>query len=92
MSPKWQRARILAVTRPENSDAIGHLTWALPPRDVSSFEHGVIRGCQINTVEVGGFRPEQLEFLARDENDFADVVPLIEWDQFLAECRSTHSR
>ena len=77
---------------PENSDAIGHLVWALPPRRVFSFEFGIMEGCQINTMEIGGFRSEHLEFLARDEDDFCNEAPIIPWEQFLSQCRATKEK
>jgi hypothetical protein len=94
--PKWQHARVLkSIDLPE---AIGRKIWIKiePPaerggRDVMTLEICEVTPTHLTNLHSSGLRiiisTEQIELLARDENDFAEDVPLIPWEQFLSECR-----
>lgn len=98
-SPKWQRARI--ITAPAVPETIGHEIWLKlgPPTliDADSIHDGgylepelrydaaisspsAPLGCVLSAIDV--------ELLARDENDFAEDVRLVPWEEFLANCRA----
>ena len=92
--PKWQRARILsncvlgtgreiwvATGAPEIVEGVNPLTeFRNPPRK------RVLMNVQDDGDDIL-IRADQIERHARDENDFAEDVPLIPWQEFLAECR-----
>ena len=105
MKPKWQRARILHVNDDEMREygfVLGATFWAkagppalrvngiklygravreeLPP----CFDTNLLHETPIVV------RAEDVELLARDENDFAEDVPLIPWEEFLAHARDMH--
>jgi len=101
--PKWQRARLVNLTPPVERFLIGAEVWAeastIETIAVDQWKNGIPRVCrpqrvvEINVIhDISGQRlappVSALEFLARDENDFADDVPLISWKQFLAECHA----
>jgi hypothetical protein len=92
--PKWQRARIVDLE--EHPDLNGRELWI-------ELSEPVIRATTIvathQPMHIRGYRThlrlqeplwigcKAVELLARDENDFADDVELIPWQDFLAECR-----
>jgi hypothetical protein len=94
MTPKWQRARIIAD--PDDPEVVGFLIW-------TSTEHqphdhlgrwGWCRQSLLTNVvweDQNHFvwNKAYLELLARSEDDFAEDVPLIPWEKFLASCRNS---
>ena len=46
--------------------------------------------CPFITEERRHINASTVELLARDENDFAEDVPLIPWEEFLAHARDMH--
>lgn len=103
MTPKWQRARIVKALCPQEQCFVGMEVWTrCGSKDriecVSSLDattraetrdsiQANIAFDEADRVVFGRFDCEILELLARDESDFAEDVPLIPWEQFLAECR-----
>ena len=100
MKPKWQRARILRSDH--FSSVVGQEIWTSSiyegiAEDLGTHESGTMRCVYI--AYTSGFDNQQLvypllglELLARDENDFADDVPLIPWTEFLAQCQAASDR
>jgi hypothetical protein len=98
MKPKWQRARILASEH--YPEVIGCEIWVavgipIVTPAVNSFTGQVTPAepqARISILPIRGpwasIPMRNLELLARDENDFAEDVPLLPWKQFLAECQS----
>lgn len=89
MKPKWQRARILSDR--ENPETDGAEIWVMvgTPQDIDGAWGRVERAVLTNLMWRGiamAWGSEWLELLARDENDFAEDVPLVPWEQFLEEC------
>ena len=90
--PKWQRARIVKsfyvpqiisreiwAMRPVLHEALDGLSMsAVPAQEMCCVNARSADGCRI------AFDPTCLEFLARNENDFADDVPMLKWEEFLA--------
>jgi hypothetical protein len=103
VKPKWQRARILVLEAfPE---CVGRELWVRsgPPHEVNTFQistNQVILGVKRfstnllhsgeNGIDILPLQadPEKIELLP----DFAEDVPLIPWEQFLAECRAESRR
>ena len=80
--PKWKRARLLRGG--PTQDVAGGLVW------VRCYKDGEYISNILSPTRKGKTRylaADFCELLARDENDFADDVPLIPWEQFLKECR-----
>lgn len=92
--PKWQRARVVRFD--VDPRLIGRELWVriAPP----TLDHRVNRWTgmpdfspcyDVNLLgsngEVGAASKSTIELLARDENDFADDVPLIPWEQWLKD-------
>ena len=99
MKPKWQRARILSAEK-NYVRAVGREIWVKigKPFETNGTDAATQMPCkktgpgfEVNIDGPGGrlgfIAATRLELLARDENDFADDVPLIPWETFLEECR-----
>ena len=99
MKPKWQRARILHTD--SSPEVIGCEIWVKMGPPVMQDANGAHGGWSPPELRYdAAILPndsfsigvcvcaEDIELLARDENDFAEDVPLIPWEQFLAECRA----
>lgn len=93
MKPKWQKARILKVGNPEYAFIVGCTLWT----EIGRLEPCGGNFCEIPSIYVNHqynspFGPDQdvnhldtLEMLS----EFADDVPMLTWEEFLAECRAT---
>lgn len=90
--PKWQRARFVkSLYAPQ---IIGREIWAMRPvlrEALDALSMSAVPAqemCCVNARSADGsriaFDPTCLEFLARDENDFADDVPMFKWEEFVA--------
>lgn len=96
---KWQRA--LVIKAEGVSETVGRVVWirAQAPRIVDAIEprtgkkHLSVRRFESNLLRDNSFgeilpvqvAPHQIELLARDENDFADDVPMIPLEEFLKQ-------
>lgn len=86
-APKWQRARIIRVERPEDKVAVDNIVW-VTGRPQACPEHGHLCDHNRTVLETNigvFFTADFLELLP----EFAEDVPLIPWEQFLAECGAT---
>lgn len=90
MNPKWQRARfIYAGCAPE---VLGHEIW-VDGQSVNDTICGCAFGCRKRSILINTFAddPNWLYCIHLDALEllpqFADDVPIIPWDEFLAECR-----
>jgi hypothetical protein len=89
MAPKWQRARITHVERPQDLPAVGQLVWVAGRPEPCNDPYCI--WCKVNgpgfvyrESNVGcNFSADFLELLARDESDFAEDVPFISWQEFI---------
>ena len=80
MKPKWQRARLL---RDGFTQKVSHYeSWVR----IGSLNKNGDYFCNITDMRY--LRKDFVELLARDENDFAEDVPLIPWKQFLKDRKS----
>jgi hypothetical protein len=99
--PKWQRARIVSAYETYRY-CIGQELWVIgqpeddgrtsyDPQTNTPVEGAEGPSYDTNLMDPDGrdisVRANRLELLARDENDFADDVDLIPWEQFLAQCK-----
>ena len=87
MKPKWQRARLLRDGVEQK--VAGSEVW------VSRLKDGEYISNILSPTRKGKTRYLKAAFcelLARDENDFADDVPLIPWTEFLAQCQAARKR
>ncbi len=93
-APKWQRARfVIGLGVPVGSEVWVSGPVRLDPvvnfavRDGSRFEK--FRHINTNVIDTDGAtltaNLEHTELLARDENDFADNVPLISYEEWLTQ-------
>ena len=89
--PKWQKAKILAcLSHPE---IIGREVWVMRPAILSGtdeltgdyihFQRMTVGAFRAPCGDRAGFPPENLELLARSENDFAEAVVIQSWEEFL---------
>ena len=96
MTPKWQRARISADV-PDWKETVGSTLWTKvgPPTTIPEWNSNMFNetiaplvSFETNLFDETGeplrVTTEFVELLP----DFADDVPLIPWEQFLAECRA----
>lgn len=97
---KWQRARIVYAQTTNERILTGSVCWVRAERPTAFGGWATMNGggactevpCVTSQFvdEAGGsikFAMEGIELLARDESDFSNDVPLISWQDFLAQCR-----
>ena len=94
--PKWQRCRL--IKSPTLRELEGRELWVIVGRPIKAAGFCADTGNYREVPESyltnlihprdhteGAIPRECVELLARDENDFADAVPFIPWEQWLKE-------
>lgn len=100
MKPKWQRARIIVG----DDDIRGNYLWikSTPPRLIRAQNVPVDFAAGSRTETTLSLETNVIDPLLRSSMvvaasdvellpDFADDVPFVEWQDFLAECRNSRA-
>ncbi len=92
--PKWQRARVVQAIRADEHFLLNREFWCRIGRPVPFAGYSAVTGrpepetmcLETNLINEKGeplrFTLRYVELLARDENDFAEDVPLQRWEDF----------